>query len=69
MKGREGLNMNLEGWKYLLTFGHNLDIYGKGKRRVGVIRDTGQMLIGYKAAEWIKVNRGNLSASLLKVIN
>ena len=60
--------MNLEGWKYLLTF-CNLDIYGKGKRRVGVIRDTGQMLIGHKAAEWIKVNRRNLSASLLKVIN
>ena len=37
----------MEGWKKLLTFGYDLDIYAKGKARKGIDRKTGQVVISY----------------------
>ena len=43
--------MNLTGWKYLLTHGYSLDIYGKGNKRVGIDKDTGEKVLEYSVGE------------------
>jgi len=44
MKPRE-----ISGWTYLLTFGFDLDIYQYGNLRIGIDRETGKQLIGYRS--------------------
>jgi len=43
---------NLKGWKFIFTFGRNLDIYRKGRKRVGIC--NGKLIILYK------VKRGSI---------
>lgn len=44
MTNRE--NLDLEEWKLIFTFGCSLDVYGRGKQRVGV--SDGRAIIFYK---------------------
>ena len=43
----EGLTMNLKGWKYILTYGSSLDVYGKGNQRVAVERNSDKVIARY----------------------
>ncbi len=43
----EKLAMNLKGWKYILTYGSSLDVYGKGNQRVAVERNSGRVVARY----------------------
>ena len=39
--------IDLSVWTYLLTYGHDLDIYGYGILRIGIDRLTGRKIISY----------------------
>lgn len=35
------------GWEYILTFGIDLDLYGKGNQRKMINRGTGEEVLNY----------------------
>ncbi len=37
-----------EGWEYKFTFGYSLDIYGKGKLRIGIDKKTDEIVLEYE---------------------
>lgn len=39
--------MNLNGWKYILTYGSFLDVYAKGNNRVIVDKNSGRVVARY----------------------
>lgn len=41
--------MDLTGWTYCLTFGKDLLIYGKGKRRVAIDGKSGKEILFFNA--------------------
>lgn len=43
----EGLAVDLKGWKYILTYGSSLDVYGKGNQRVAIERNSGRVVARY----------------------
>jgi hypothetical protein len=43
----EGFEMNLKGWKYILTYGSSLDVYAKGNQRVAVERSSNRIVARY----------------------
>jgi len=42
------ITLNSKDWNFLLTFGYSLDIYARGRNRVGIDSKTGNLLIAYK---------------------
>jgi len=42
---------NLDGWRFVLTIGYDLDIYAKGNSRVGIDRKTGKVIIKCKGVK------------------
>ena len=40
--------MDLTGWEYIFTFGQPLEIYGKGNERVGIGKNTGDVILRYQ---------------------
>jgi len=43
----------LQGWHYILMFGKDLDIYGKGEDSVGIERSTGKVVIRYEVKKGV----------------
>lgn len=41
--------MTMPGWKYILTFGYDLHVYGKGTQRRIVDSKTGRMIAEYES--------------------
>ena len=40
-------HFDLTAWKYLFTYGKDLDIYGYGNLRIGIDRESGKRVLGY----------------------
>jgi len=59
--------MDLTGWTFILTFGKNLDIYGRGEERVGIDRDTGRVVMSYTVGKQFiaKLEGGELIGDLV----
>ena len=43
--------MDLGGWTYCFTFGHDLYVYGKGKRRVAIDGKSGRVVLSFDSTE------------------
>ena len=41
------LETGLKGWKYILTYGSSLDVYGKGNQRIAVERNSSRVVARY----------------------
>jgi hypothetical protein len=39
--------MDLTGWTYCLTLGHDLYVYGKGRRRVAIDDKSGRVVLSF----------------------
>lgn len=39
--------MDLTGWTYCYTFGHDLHVYGKGNRRVAIDGKSGRLVLSF----------------------
>jgi len=37
----------MKGWKYILTYGYSLNIYGRGDKRIAIDENTGKVVLEY----------------------
>jgi len=44
----EGLKDLLANWKFIFTWGTDLDVYGNGDKRMGIDRATGNIRLEYE---------------------
>ena len=55
-----GKPRKIPGWKFLLTFGNDLDIYQQGDMRKAVNRKTGKIVVEYNYKQREGKRRGSV---------
>jgi hypothetical protein len=38
----------MRGWRYILTYGYDLDLYANGKVRIAIDRGSGRVVLRYR---------------------